>query len=381
MEVNLLTLTKIIKKNLSTDKYILKAEISGVSIKNNNMYLNLKDNTVKISAMIWSCKKVLNNTELNDGDKIKVKGYLNYYAPYGNLNFIITEFIEKDGEGEIYKKFINNKINFVKKGYFDENKKKILTNLINTVTILTSKEGDALQDFMKNIKRENSKIKVNIVNVAVQGKNCPNDIIEFLKMENEISTNTKIIVITRGGGNFEDLNGFNHPELIEHVFQSKHIILSAIGHQRDNTLLDMVADYSKPTPSLVSQFLISHNNNIIEAYYKKIRSSINIVTNKLNDEFLYLERLERFLDKEENTFEEFIKEKQNDLFNQINEEIHQLSLFESDLGKVTEIAVVSNDIKIDSLEKIKLLFDNNKFNLIIGGHTFVIDNYHIKEKY
>jgi len=379
MEVNLLKLSEIIKKSIPNQNYIITAEISGLSKRNNHMYLNLKDKTTKLSAMIWSYKNVIQDFEINDGDKIKVEGNLNYYAPYGNLNFIITKVLKKEGEGELHQDFIKNKKLFESKGYFNDNRKKQIKNLIEEVTILTSKDGDALQDFMKNIRRENSTIKVNIVNVAVQGRNCPQDICEYLKMENELYKNKKLIVITRGGGNFEDLNGFNHPELVEQTYQSKHIILSAIGHQRDITLLDMVADYTKPTPSLVSQFLINHNNDIINSYQNKIQSSIDLVKNKINNEFLYLERLERFLDKEENAFEEFIKEKQFELIKQINDELHQLELMESDLGKVTEIEVSSNNIKIDNLEKIKLLFDNNSFNLKIGGHTFMIKDYDISE--
>lgn len=379
MEITLEKLGSTIQKVLPSHDYILTVEISGLSKRNNHMYLNLKDKKTKISAMIWSFRKILKDTELNDGDKIKIKGHLNYYSPYGNLNFIITELLKKEGEGDLHQEYIQNKKAFEKKGYFNDSHKKKIMSLIREVTILTSKDGDALQDFMKNITRENSTIKTNLINVAVQGKNCPLDIIEFLRMENELSKKSKIIVITRGGGNFEDLNGFNHPDLVEQTYQSKHIILSAIGHQRDITLLDMVADYTKPTPSLVSQFLINHNNKIINSYQEKLDSSIDIVLEKINNEFLSLERLERFLDKEENSFEQFINDTQFDLIKQINNELHQLELLESDLGKVTEIEISSNNIKIDNLEKIKLLFDNQSFNLTIGNHNFIIKDYHIEE--
>ena len=381
MEISLDEISNLIQQNIPKQNFILTAEVSGSSKRNQHLYLTLKDKQNQLATRIWNYPKILKDKIIEDGDKIKVEGKLNYYAPYGSLNFIIEKLIKKEGEGDLYLEFIKNKNEFEKKGYFNSDRKKIINNLITEITILTSKDGDALQDFKKNLERENSKISINLVPIAVQGKNCPLEICEYLKMENDLykEKNKKIIVITRGGGSFEDLNGFNQPELINAVFENKHYILSAIGHQKDVTLLDMVADISKPTPSLISTFLINFNQEIISNYQNKIDEIEDFIKDRINYESILLERMERNLEKKENEFEDFIKENQNKIIEKIREELYQLELLESSLGSITELEIKINQEKINSLEKVKLLFENDKFIIKVNHHQFEISNYQIKE--
>ena len=114
----------------------------------------------------------------------------------------------------------------------------------------------------------NDGIKVNqeLVNVIVQGNDCPSNIIKYLE-DNFIKNSNDtfdLIVLTRGGGSFEDLFGFCKPELIECIYKLKIPLLSAVGHQIDTTLVDYIADIVAPTPSLAAQYIVDHNKKYVK---------------------------------------------------------------------------------------------------------------------
>ena len=108
------------------------------------------------------------------------------------------------------------------------------------IAIITSAKGAAIQDILSTIYTKNSIQKISLIDVRVQGEYAAQDIIEALK--NADKNGYDLIVITRGGGSFEDLYPFNDEKLCRAIFAAKTPILSAVGHETDYTLCDFVAD-------------------------------------------------------------------------------------------------------------------------------------------
>jgi len=300
--LNISKICEIIKENLPNKKYKVTGEISQPKISQGHLYLTLKDDHSTIKSIIWKSKLEKIKNKLNDGDKIVVYGKLDYYAFTGTVSFIIDSIVENEGIGELQKKYELLKEEFNQKGYFDRKFKLSIPKCIKKILIITSENGAALQDFIFNLKNNKSKIDYDIIDVPVQGQESPKIISDKLYEVKENNNNYDIIIITRGGGSYQDLFGFSDCELIENIFNFKNSlipILSAIGHQVDNPLIDLVADYSCPTPSLAAQFLVDINKNFMNKlieyknnFKEDILDNINknqreliILNNKLKNEF------------------------------------------------------------------------------------------------
>lgn len=290
--MNINELSLLIKKSLPKENIKLTAEVRQPKISNGHMYLNLKDNSGMINACIWKSNITDNIKDLEDGDNIKVKGKLNYYSGRGSLNFIIDKLLEKKGEGDLkvqYKKIMKD---FESKGYFLENKKIKIPERLNNILLLTSKNGAAIEDFYHTLENSNCKINHTLIDVIVQGSECPSNICKVLNNPDTFKNSYDMIVITRGGGSFEDLFGFCQPELIETVYKLNIPVLSAIGHQVDTTLLDYVSDYVAATPSLAGQFIVNHNKKYLDTLKVKKNIILHNLLKNINNKLQILNSYE-----------------------------------------------------------------------------------------
>ena len=224
--------------------------------------------------------------------------------------------------------------------------------------ILTRDTGSVINDFNHNIEENNSKLQQDLIDVSVQGNNCPSDVIDVLENDDKEVDFSKydMIVIIRGGGSKEELFGFSKPELIETVFKFKDKpILSAIGHKPDVSLLDLVADFSAPTPSLAAQFIIDTNKKFIsnmedkkEDIKKSLIQEFNIYQRSLN-------KLNESIIKYFYSFDEIKKNIFNNIINFLNRKLLILSKIESNI-----------DIKINTLE-IQMKLNDKNYVLAYGN--------------
>ena len=356
--ININELNQYIKSNLPKQTFTVSGEVSKPSFRN-HIYLTLKDKDASINSIIWKYKYENFNIQLKDGDKITVKGKIDYYEKNGSVSFIINELVKFDGEGELKKLYDKYLKDFQKKGYFDDINKYEIPNIIKKILIVTSEKGAALQDFLYALDNNHSKVKYDILDVAVQGNNCPSDLINKLdKLENIYD----LVVITRGGGSFEDLFGFSKPEIVEFIYTFEQPVLSAIGHQVDTSLLDYIADVNVPTPSLAAQYIIDINKEYInncrdiekEMKNDLIDLNYNLLTklNKLNDR----------INKEMNILNELENDMKYDLLDNLNNYLLKLKECQMKLDNMTsrkDIVIKYNDEEIDLLT-FKNIYENNK---------------------
>ena len=351
-ELNIINITKlctILKDSLPTQKYKITGEVSQPKLSQGHLYLTLKDNKSSIKAIIWKTKYEKMKNKLCDGDKITVYGSLDYYNFTGTISLIIDNIVDNEGVGELQKKYDFLKEEFKKKGYYDNKNKLPMPKYITNILIITSSNGAAIQDFIFNLANNKSKIKYEIIDVPVQGYESPKIISNKLKELNNMELNYDLIIITRGGGSYQDLFGFSDEELIESVFSFTKIpIISAIGHQIDNPLLDLVADYSCPTPSLASQFIVDINKSYIA----------NLIELKNNYKFTIIDNLH--------------KNQKNILNynNRLKETFNELYTIQAEFKNNLLLELNNNKLKLDMLLK---SLDNPNIELYDLNYTKIIN--------
>jgi len=364
MESQPITVTQFctyVKDVLPGKKFLVSGEVNQLKNSHGHLFFTFKDNESCISTTIWKNKVEYLKVNIKEGDKITVEGRLDFYGPSGKLNFIIDKIVTNEGIGDLIKKYEKIKDDFQKKGYFDINRKKKLNPYIKNVLILTSESGAAYQDFLFAIENSSCNIELDLIDVIVQGLDCPKNICVELDKINKDNVIYDLVILTRGGGSFQDLFGFSQPELIESIYNFKLPILSAIGHQVDNPLSDLVCDYTTPTPSLAAQFIIDYNKkylenlkNIEQLYFAKIGNNISN----------YLANLDYLKNKINRKLIEFINNKKNEIINELQNMLRKLDNFESKLEIFN-----SKDIMLYSDGKILKspdeLFENKEKSMLI----------------
>ena len=374
MTITLSQLNKEIINYLPNKKYIIESEVSGVSNRRGHTYFDFKDQNNKLAGLIFK-----NKDNIEDGDKIKCSGKLSFYAPYGKLSFQVDNIISKSGIGDNYKDFLILKDKLSKEGIFDNKNKKQITGLIEKVIIITSKEGAAIQDILRNLSNHQSNIKVTIKDAPVQGVKCPIEISSILNKLNKYKN--KLIILTRGGGDYQDLNGFNNEDIIRCIHKNNNIILSAIGHETDTVLSDLVSDYNLPTPSLVAQFLIDYNNNLLNSWENNIDQLEKNLYKEIQDKFNILQNYETEILKEENKLDLWINKLENNIKDEIYQQEKQLDEFITYLSSIGEIKLLNNkEEEFIDLKDIGQLFKDNSFYIRIKDRLFKISDFVVKEK-
>lgn len=258
MVLTVTELTNLIKESFRETlpgKYKIQGEVSNCRFFNDHLFLTLKDDQSIIHVTAWNFKTKI-NIKLEDGNKVNIDGYLAIY-PKGGYYQLTAQNIEVVGTGDIYEDYNILKEHYEKNGYFDQKNKKPLPHSIKTVGVITAKNGAALQDFLYVLKENSFLGKIYLRDSAVQGKNCPKSIENSIQVLDNMGLD--IIIVTRGGGSFEDLNGFNDAHVIDAIYNAKTCIVSAIGHEVDNMLSDYVADIRVPTPSVAGELISKYN--------------------------------------------------------------------------------------------------------------------------
>ena len=265
----------IIYNNINSD-ITITGEISNLKISNNNNYFTLKDKESSISAIMWN-----NKLDFSDGDSVLVTGKLNIYNKGGCYNIIATT-IKKVGLGDIYKSYEKKKQLYLKKGYFDDDNKKKIKNNINNIGIITAVNGAAIEDVMYVLEKNHFVGNIILKNCKVQGDKCATSIVNAIEYFSNKKSKVDLLLITRGGGSFEDLMGFSEDIVIEAIYKCPILTISAIGHEVDNMLSDYVADIRSPTPSIAAEVICKHQKYNIQYLYELL-SNIKIIESSIDN--------------------------------------------------------------------------------------------------
>ena len=320
-------LTNYIYKKINQDKYLnsfqLIGEVSNLSSPpSGHHYFVIKDDESLINCVLFSRGSGKEN--LKDGNQIIAEGKMSVYQPRGEIQFI-AETIHSQGEGTLQQRFEELKSSLEAQGLFDESRKREIPKMPKKVGIVTSKTGSVIQDIINVIQRRYPNLKLVIADTRVQGDEAAKSITESISSLNKLDVD--VIVLARGGGSIEDLWPFNEEKVAREIFKSKIPIISAIGHETDFTISDLVADLRAPTPSAAAEIIspdIDYLNELIILRTRDLEISFNsILENLKNRFFISMDRIVNY--KIETSINNY---KINSLTNEI------INLFDNNLKEI-----------------------------------------------
>ncbi len=211
---------------------------------------------------------------------------------YKNGRFSLTvNAVEPFGEGSLKKASEALKKKLVAKGYFNESRKRPLPAFIQTIGLITSETGDAIHDFKKNLGEYGFRVK--LLDVRVEGDYAEESICSAIKWFNKNKPEIDVLVLIRGGGDLENLKAFNSESVAEAIVLSRIPIITGIGHEKDKTIADYVADKSFSTPTATAVFIKTQRENLI-AQVKKYADDLVSVMDEI-----FVEKKDYILDKTE----------------------------------------------------------------------------------
>lgn len=227
----------------------VSGEISNFSRpQSGHCYLTLKDDAAQIRAVIWRTAASRVKFDLHDGLDVVCHGYLDLYPPRGSYQLVINEVVPKGlGALELALRQLRDKL--AKEGLFAPERKRPLPRFPRRIAFVTSPTGAAVRDFLEVLRRRCQCLDVLIVPVRVQGEGAAAEIAAGIEMVNRLQEPIDAIVVGRGGGSLEDLWAFNEEIVVRAIYHSRLPVVSAVGHEIDVTLADLVADVRALTPS------------------------------------------------------------------------------------------------------------------------------------
>ncbi|MBD31100.1 MAG: exodeoxyribonuclease VII large subunit [Candidatus Marinimicrobia bacterium] len=312
----------LIESNFSS--VIVRGEISNFTHHTSgHMYFTLKDKHSELRVVMFKGKNSSLTFSPKNGTDVVIQGNLSVYEMRGQYQ-IIAQHMEPAGIGALFLAFEELKKRLLAEGLFDKSKKKSVPKFPSTIGIVTSKTGAALRDMLIIFKRRAPQVKIIVRPALVQGSEASSDIIAAIK-DLSSQENVNLIIIGRGGGSFEDLWPFNDEALAREIFKCSKPIISAVGHETDITISDMVADLRAPTPSAAAEIAVNNILEISQSIDNKLIRLRNLIESKISTIWQTFDNLSErhFLQKPKTVFKRQ-KQKIDQLENNLSLSINKI---------------------------------------------------------
>lgn len=296
---------KLILENTFGEVWV-EGEVSNFrAATSGHFYFTLKDETAVLAAAMFARANKELKFKIEDGLKVICFGRIEVYAPRGQYQ-IIVEKIEPKGIGARALAFEQLKSKLFKEGLFDPRHKKPLALMPFCVGLVTSSAGAAVRDILQLLKKGAPCVDVIIRSVKVQGESAAAEIASAVEDFNQFKK-VDTIIICRGGGSIEDLWPFNEEIVARAIYNSKIPTISAVGHQINVTLSDLVADVFVETPSAAAKIIVDKKNSLLaelDSYKYKLNSFISELIHRLNNNLVALRHMlkspqDRLLEKQQ----------------------------------------------------------------------------------
>ncbi|MCL5772902.1 MAG: exodeoxyribonuclease VII large subunit [Firmicutes bacterium] len=259
-------LTLYLKEKIESDELLgnvmIRGEISNFTRSAaGHCYFVLRDQWSQISCVMFQSRNTILKFKPENGLMVIVLGRVSIYEKQGQYQ-VIAEEMKPEGIGEIFLALEQLKEKLSKEGLFDAAHKRIFPFLPQTVGIVTSLRGAAIHDMITIIRKRNDAVKIIIAPALVQGDEAPDSIVKAIN-ELNLLEEVDIIIAGRGGGSIEELMPFNDERVARAIYNSRVPVISAVGHETDFTIADLVADLRAPTPTAAAQMVVPEKAELI----------------------------------------------------------------------------------------------------------------------
>jgi len=261
----------------------VEGEVSGVSrIATGTIFFNLKDNSSLLKCVIFFSVAADIKFELKDGMQAVCSGRISVWEKDGRYQLYVQS-IEPKGIGSLQLALEQLKARLEKEGLFSPKHKRAIPYLPSRIGVVTSLQGAAIKDILKVVDRRFKDVHIVINPARVQGEGAKEDIVRAIDECNVFNQKIpaaeriEVMIVGRGGGSTEDLWAFNEEIVARAIYNSKIPVISAVGHERDVTIADLVADLRAPTPSVAAELVIPKKEDLeekVEAIAENLRRSL-----------------------------------------------------------------------------------------------------------
>ncbi|MDD4980420.1 MAG: exodeoxyribonuclease VII large subunit [Candidatus Omnitrophica bacterium] len=361
---------KIILENTFGEVWI-EAEVSNFkAYPSGHFYFTLKDEGALLAAAMFKNANKAVKFKIEDGLKVICFGRIEVYAPRGQYQLIV-EKIEPKGIGAQQLAFEQLKDKLFKEGLFDPKHKKELPLMPFRVGIVTSSAGAAVRDILQILRKGSSCTDVVIRAVRVQGERAAKEIAEAVDDFNQFSRQTNkgeggipqnagrqvdALIICRGGGSTEDLWSFNEEIVARAIYNSRIPTISAVGHQINVTLSDLVADVFVETPSAAAKVIVDKKNALLadlDSYRYELNARLYDVLYHLRDTLTTLKGmlkspLDRLLEKQQ-LLDEVTSRMDSHIRHALDMAKEKFNSFVERLEALSPLAVLSRGYSLSSL--------------------------------
>ena len=372
-------LTRYIKYKIDNDIHLqevyLRGEISNFKAHTRgHYYFTIKDETSRISAIMFSFNASKLKFLPEDGMKILVKGKISVFESTGNYQIYVEKMME-DGIGNLHIAFEQLKKKLEDEGLFDQKHKKPIPKIPMKVGIITASTGAAVKDILSTIKRRFPICKTVLFPCLVQGELAKDDIVKKLDIADNYGLD--VIILGRGGGSIEDLWPFNEEIVARKVFSCKTPIISGVGHQIDFTICDFVADVRAETPTGAAERAVPKLSDLLlEINNFEIRCTNNI-KRILDNNKLRLKKLkESYVLKNPLGMYEIKEQKLDNIIDKLNTIINTIIYTNKSKLEIIENSIIFKDPKVlydDKLKKTNHLIEKleilNPLNALKRGYS------------
>ena len=281
-------LNELVRSRLQSDPQLYSLWLEGELFNlhkhaSGHIYFSLKDKQSQIRCTFFKYNnQSYRDLNLQNGSQSLVFGSLSVYHPRGEYQFNVQRLLLA-GEGELRLKIEALKKSLAKEGLFDSRHKKKPVYLPQTLGIATSSTGAVVKDIMRVALERYPNLNIILAPCVVQGEEAPHSMIQALKLLQRAELKVDVIILGRGGGSFEDLLAFNDEALLRAIFSSSVPIVSAVGHEIDSPLSDLIADAHAPTPTAAAERLVPERE-AIENFLNQTKVRLQVYLEKHHQE-------------------------------------------------------------------------------------------------
>lgn len=255
-----------------------------------HVYFTLKEGNHQISIAIFRSNATRLKFLPKDGEEVIVQGQLSLYSARGQYQ-IVGRNVEPVGIGALQRAYEELKQRLADEGLFDDIYKKPLPRYPRKIGVVTSATGAAFQDICEQLRKRYPLAEVLLHPSLVQGDGAAREIADAMQAMNQ-RDNIDVLIVGRGGGSIEDLWAFNEERVARAIFDSTIPVVSAVGHETDYTIADMVADHRAPTPSAAIEHIVPDQDELfaqLDGFEARLRTTIQ---NQLNSHETRIQELQ-----------------------------------------------------------------------------------------
>jgi exodeoxyribonuclease VII large subunit len=365
------TLSRIIEQQSVLQNVWVKGQVSNLSRPaSGHIYFTLKDENSNIRSVAFRSSASRLQFLPRDGDEVLVQGRINIYAASSEYQIIVNK-VEPLGIGALQRAFEELKQQLADEGLFDDRHKKPLPIFPKKIGVITSETGAAIQDIQQQLQKRYPLAELLLYPTLVQGENAAAQIARAIRVMNN-RTDIDVLIVGRGGGSLEDLWAFNEEIVARAIFASDIPIVSAVGHETDFTISDMVADHRSPTPSAAVEHVVPDQQEIL-AQLARLKDRLNVlILRRLETQHDELDALESGLSPSKRkdtiyqlsqTIDGLEQAYQKAINDRLNVETNQLQSLAARLNGLSPLATLKRGYSICRTSSGEVVTSNDQINV------------------